>query len=224
MGFDDPSKGVWRWINGHAVFIKNKESNLKSALEEKYKPKHMVMSGVDVESVKEEYLRNATPGKGRFIRQSGSQMFTFKKRKRDEISTETKHAFWLINTFGGDVMLLRENKSKKNIYIYPPGAKMPDLLWRFNGEDGYWDIKEPTKPNSGEDIFRHGLKQIMVPYGQAGGHPGGLLIDLQKVNGEKSIEGTAKLVANQFRQTNLESLDVIIKESDSECEVFRFKK
>lgn len=224
MEKEDPSNGVWRWINGHPVFIKNKKHDLKQALEEKYGAKHMKISGVDTEDVTKEYLSNSSPGEGRFIRQSGSQMFKFKKRKRDEISTETEHAFWLINTFGGDVMLLRENKSKKDIYVYPPGAKTPDLMWRFNGKNAYWDIKEPTKPNSGEDIFRHGMKQITVPYGQAGGHPGGLIIDLQKVNGEKSIEGTAKMVANQFRQSNLESLDVIIKKSDSEFKVLRFRK
>ena len=90
--------------------------------------------------ITEHYLNIATPGFGEIIKQEGYN---------DSLhSNEISMAEWIINTLGGDVVLLNE----KNL----DNVKTPDFLWH----DKHWDLKDVSSLKAVDNAVRKGLRQI----------------------------------------------------------------
>ncbi len=101
---------------------------------------------------------------------------------------------------------------------------MPDYSWVFGAESTskYWDLKSPDSPLKGNNTYRNGFKQIAVPYGPSAGHPGGLIVDIK----DKRIqfEQVRDHLADLFKNSRMNEIDVTIRHSDTEYKVFRLKK
>lgn len=218
-------KGCWRWVNNHSVYIKDSDITLKSTLNDKYSSDRVV-DGISIYNISNEYLGKARPGIGRLMRPSGSRLFNRKGNKNVEVRTETNNAFWLINHFGGDVMLLKENRSKEGIYAYSSKSYTPDFMWRFNGQEKYWELKEPEAVGGSGSIYGKGVKQISIEKGPAKNKPGGLLVDMCNLDEKYTMTDVENDIARRFRKTSQKhlSLDVIIKKNDTEFKVCRFSK
>jgi hypothetical protein len=72
-------------------------------------------------SIKDEFIRNSTPGSGRIVTQEGAEV------SKEEQET----AEWLLENFGGTIEHLAR-------ILIPQGVKTPDYKW--NGE--LWDLKQ----------------------------------------------------------------------------------
>ena len=215
MAKEDCEGGVWRWIHGHPVFIKSKTPTLKEALQEKLEKKAKYINGVYSLDVRNQYEEKAHPGFGSVKCQSGV------KFKSDDYSRdEVKEAHWLVDTFGGNVLILRENKDSK-YYKYPTGSTMPDLMWGSDGKK-YWDVKYPKSYPGTGNLYRHGLKQISVDYGPAKNSPGGLIVRI--TDPAVDIETVHQKLADVFRNSRLETVDLIIKKNDTDYKIFRLWK
>ena len=94
---------------------------------------------VDVYDVTEDYKRESRPGYGKLIIQSGTSKFIPHTHK---VSSEYIQARWLIDTFGGDVTLVRPNSGSK-YYQHPKGDLCPDFIWKSKRVE-YWELKELT--------------------------------------------------------------------------------
>lgn len=98
-----------------------------------------------------EFLAKSKPGIGSIVLEDGLDVNTH----INEIET----AKWLLNTFGGEITVLKE----KNMYK----IKTPDYEW-----DGkYWDLKRTKYKSSIIKAVKNGMKQIK-------GKQGGLIIDI----------------------------------------------
>lgn len=146
-----------------------------------------------IQDVTKEYLKNATPGKGKIEFEEGYIL----KGHEDE----GKCANWIKKVFGGKIILLKEiNKDK---------VKQADYLW--NGKK--WDLKSP---------IGNGKKTISNQFGkikeQLGDNPGGMILDISKTPlKEKFIFDE---VAKRYRYDKYD-FDVLIKKDDKVVKIFR---
>lgn len=106
-----------------------------------------------VQDVTNEYFRSAAPGKGVVTYDAGYDV----GNHRNEIMT----AWWLLDTFGGDITLLAESATK--------GEKRADYLW--NGK--LWDLKSVTTEKAANTAIKRGMRQIKT-------NPGGIILDYRK--------------------------------------------
>lgn len=143
-----------------------------------------------------EYLANATPGKG---------IITFELGYDSGISTqnERKTAQWLIDTFGGEVVLKTEVNQNR--------VKTPDFEW--NGR--YWDLKKPSSAAAANSAVRHGLQQIR-------NNPGGVILDY----GQTDIETDEVLAVVEKRMQWVHgfSADIMIVKGGEVQTILRYKK
>ena len=94
-----------------------------------------------------------------YLHTAGSSSVTFEsgyatRSKKNE--AEIAQAHWLVDTFGGKILLLTRSLSEPT----------PDYKW--NGK--YWDLKTPQSVNGSDKLVHHGLHQINKC-------PGGILVD-----------------------------------------------
>ncbi len=145
--------------------------------------------------ITEEYNQNSRPGIGTITKQAGF----IDKDHIDEIET----AKWILNTFGGDITLLKED----NINL------TADYEW--NGR--LWDLKVPTKANKNtfEKRIKHGLEQISA-------NPGGIIVDSSQMHFD-SLENAEKFITNGIEKKAKTTTDCIIKRND-EYKVIRIIK
>ena len=79
------------------------------------------MKNIELIDVTKEFLDKASPGKGSIEYEEG---FNFKYSYEEKMT-----AFWLLETFGGRIILLKQNSG----YM----IKNPDYKWN----DRFWELK-----------------------------------------------------------------------------------
>ena len=109
----------------------------------------------NVKDVTKEYVRKATPGKGKVVYQNG---YTLKDHE-DEI----EFSDWIHKNLGGNLTLVKEIENTK-------GALNYDYIWNNKN----WDLKTISTANSNsiDKHIRKGLKQIVE-------NPGGIFINMK---------------------------------------------
>ena len=145
--------------------------------------------------ITKQYLNDASPGSGEIIKQEGY----IDSLHINEISI----AKWLINTLGGDVVLLNE----KNL----DNVKTPDFLWH----DKHWDLKDVSSVKAVDNAVRKGLHQIKD-------NPGGIILDFGKK--AININEVKKIVECRLRRGFPSSVDIILISKNKLTTVFRYKK
>lgn len=110
-----------------------------------------------ITDVTQEYMDRAKPGSGTIVYETGYR----RQAHEDEIRT----AKWLIETFGGNVMLLREHRTY--------GIRTPDFLWR----GATWELKDISSNQYGtiDKRIQKACKQLQE-YPLQGQH-GGIILD-----------------------------------------------
>lgn len=147
------------------------------------------------EDVTEEYIKNAAPGSGLISYENGYQT----KNHENEIKT----AKWLHETFGGDIVLLRESSVD--------GVKRPDYLWK----NRKWDLKNTTTVKAADSALRHGLKQIQE-------NPGGIILDYG--DAEIEMDKLVKTIDGRMRRKENGTVDVMIRLNGEVRKILRYKK
>ena len=109
-----------------------------------------IIADMKIQDVTKEYLRCATPGKGAITYDAG---YKAESRKNEIAAAE-----WLLDTFGGDIVLLTESATKSE--------KRADYLW--NGK--LWDLKSVTTEKAANTAVKRGLVQIKT-------NPGGIILN-----------------------------------------------
>ncbi|MEG2931452.1 MAG: hypothetical protein RR825_06660, partial [Ruthenibacterium sp.] len=135
----------------------------------------------DPKNVMPEYLRTATPGKGKITYEDGYDTH----RHMPEIKT----AQWLHDNLGGDIVLLNESKIQ--------GQKTPDFIWRKQ----LWDLKTLSSEKAANSAVRHGLQQIRE-------NPGGIILDFG--NTPFSMTELEKTINKRMQWNQLEKADIIV--------------
>lgn len=146
--------------------------------------------------VTKEYLDSATPGQGTITRENGYKVGGHQN--------EIKTAQWLHDTFGGDIVLLKENNGR--------GVLSPDYIW--NGK--LWDLKNPSSISAADKRFEHGIKQILS-------NPGGVIIDMGSGDG-LDTEKLEQQLTSRFNRSDIKNLDLILMVEGELKKVLRYKK
>lgn len=132
------------------------------------------------------YIEKARPGEGRVIQAMGFK----KKRHKEEIDM----AYWLLNTFGGEII---ENAD-------PRGHKFADYYW----DSKLWELKtiRSSSYSTIDDHLRTGNKQI-------GTNRGGIIIDMTR-NTQEDIPWMIKNVIESAKGRNFVPTDIMIKKGN----------
>lgn len=148
------------------------------------------------QDVTEEYLKRATPGVGSITFEPGYDM------GRDH-AQERAAAQWLLDTFGGDIVLQAEHKQA--------GVKCADYSW--NGKQ--WDLKTTTTAKAADSALRKGLKQIRS-------NPGGIVLDYgyNRISAEELL----KIAVDRMKFSGTDQVDVMVLMENALQFVWRFKK
>lgn len=109
--------------------------------------------------VTEEFVKKSTPGKGSVSYEKG---FDFKHR-----INEKETALWLLDTFGGEIIVLKEKMGYR--------VKNPDYKWN----NKFWELKDVSSRSSLENGLRKAIKQINQ-------NAGGIIIDISLYKGKQS--------------------------------------
>ena len=134
------------------------------------------------------------PGKGAVSRELGYK--TSKHQK--EISC----ADWLVETFGGDVKLLKESNEA--------GVKTPDYLWKGR----LWEHKTASSINSIDKQLQTGIQQIAK-------NPGGVIIELEEANGLTSDEIHNAITNRIKRKEYQEQIKVVVKKGNDIIDIIK---
>lgn len=154
-----------------------------------------------ITDVTQEYADKAKPGSGVLIYEA-----EYRKKTHEN---EIRAAEWLIETFGGDVTLLREHK------IY--GIKTPDFLWR----GATWELKGFSSDKYGtiDKTIQKACKQICG--NTSWKKSGGIILDF--TGNRLPMERIKKYVCKSIEGRALGIMDVIIKKG-AEYMLLRIKK
>lgn len=144
--------------------------------------------------VTDEYIKFAAPGKGNITYEDGY----CESRHKDEM----KCAEWLLNTFGGDIVLLKEANVRK--------IKTPDYLWN----NKLWELKDVSSVNSADQQLRYALKQIQ-------NNPGGVILNLKT---DIDTESLRKQLYRRALRSGIEEFDIMLLSGDKLNNIFRHKK
>lgn len=147
------------------------------------------------ENVMLEYLRTATPGKGKITYDDGYDT----NRHTPEIKT----AQWLHDNLGGDIVLLNESNLE--------GQKTPDFLWRQK----QWELKTATTEKSADSALRSALKQLTE-------NPGGVILDYGK--NSVSLDILQQVITQRIQRSGVFAVDIIVVRNSELYKVLRYKK
>lgn len=117
---------------------------------------------------------------------------------------EIEMAEWLMDEFGGNIILLAEVKRK--------GVKTPDCIWKHKN----WGFKDIYSDKYGTID-----KRIHKAYLQIESNPGGMVLDF--TNGKLSLGEAVAIVRKSLQQRGKDNFKVIIKKS-GEYKVFKITK
>lgn len=152
------------------------------------------MSKHELIDVTKEFLCKATPGKGSVEYEEG---FDFRKH-----AEEKQTALWLLDTFGGRIIVLKENYGYK--------LKNPDYKWNSR----FWELKGVSSRSSLENALKKAIKQIDK-------NTGGIIIETQKLHGKLDfVYGT---IIKRLDSPKINDLYIIIKNRKMLVKVYRKK-
>lgn len=122
----------------------------------------------------------------------------------ENVRGEEETADWIIDKFGGEIILLADHHVK--------GEPNPDYLW--NGK--IWDLKSPETSNENtiDKRIQHGIWQIKE-------NTGGVIVDLSKSS--LSFNEALKIVDKYGLKRSKETTDFIVKKGE-DFRVIRVKK
>ncbi|BAK46151.1 hypothetical protein CXIVA_01840 [Clostridium sp. SY8519] len=140
-------------------YVNDDKSNIDTDAYTKWVDSGAKKNGVDYNDFNSLY----TADTGEVVLEDGYKVHG--KENADEI----EQANWIVNTFGGNITLLKRSFSEPT----------PDYKW--NGK--YWDLKTPQSTNGSDKLVHHGFHQIEKK-------PGGILLDCSNsgVDTQKAIE------------------------------------
>lgn len=103
-----------------------------------------------------EYLRKATPGKGRILIEPGAQENEDAQDWEDSVNM----ANWLLDHFGGEIVIRKRGDKGQKEYKLSPD-------YRWDGK--LWDLKTQSTEKSPNSAIKHGKDQIQIGPEPAGG-------------------------------------------------------
>lgn len=146
------------------------------------------------ENVLPEYLRNATPGKGKITYSEGYKI----GKHRDEVQI----AEWILKTFGGNITLLSESKEK--------GERTPDYLWNKKA----WELKGASSINAADKRLQHAITQIVS-------NPGGVILNMSTIDDIAALECQ---LAKRVNRNDIGTFDLMILRNGTLVKILRYKK
>ncbi|MBR4193561.1 MAG: hypothetical protein IKO68_00130 [Oscillospiraceae bacterium] len=148
------------------------------------------------EDVIAEYFAKATPGIGELIIPPGYDMGPNHERER-------KTAEWLLNTFGGEIIVKKEENTNHK--------KTADYLW-----DGkLWDLKNPTTEKAANSLVRHGVSQIQE-------NPGGVILDYEDI--DFNMDQLRTVLDKRMQWVHGITVDIMVVGKGTAQAVYRYKK
>lgn len=145
-------------------------------------------------NVTEYFLSQSTPGKGSISYEEG---YNYKQHQE-----EKQTAIWLLDTFGGEIVLLKE----KNCYR----MKNPDYKWNSK----FWELKHLKTKQALDDGIRKSCIQIRE-------NPGGIIIDIYGFKYKNAIFET---VYNRLKRTSMLGIFIIVKNRNKLLYIYEYKK
>ena len=146
--------------------------------------------------VTEEYAKSANPGEGTVTYEQGYDMGPKHQNERD-IAT------WIHETYGGDIVLLKESDDWSHM--------TPDYLWRGK----LWELKTISSAKAADSALRTAKKQIR-------NNPGGIILDYSA--DDFSMESLEKIVTDRMRRDLEFDAYVMIVLNRITQKVLRYKK
>lgn len=151
------------------------------------------MKNVELRDVTKEFLAKATPGIGNISYEEG---FNYKYGKHEKLT-----ALWLLETFGGEIILLKQNGG----YM----IKNPDYKW--NGK--LWELKGIHTNISLDTAIRKALKQISI-------NAGGIIIDVSKY--KRNISSIIGVLNKRIAFSIVKNYYIIIKKNNKLIKVYKY--
>lgn len=149
---------------------------------------------MELKDVTQEFLAKASPGKGSIEYDKG---FNPKYSQEEKLT-----AFWLLDTFGGKIILLNQKEGYK--------IKNPDYEWN----EKLWELKLASTSNSLDLAVKKAIKQISR-------QPGGIIIEIKKYKNKKaSIEG---IIKNRIKYSSIKNYFVIIKSGNKLIKIYKLE-
>ena len=110
-------------------------------------------------------------------------------------------AFWLLETFGGRIILLKQNSG----YM----IKNPDYKWN----DKFWELKGIQSSVSLDTGIRKSIKQIL-------NKPGGIIIDLS--NYKDKLSGIYGIIARRMQLFGTSHGYIILKKKKKLLGIYKY--
>lgn len=149
-------------------------------------------------SIKDEFIKNSTPGVGRVSFDINLNV----KRHINEINI----ALWLKDTFGGNIKVLKENKT---LYKF----KSPDFMWIHV----YWELKNCSSLRSVDTRLHKAIKQI-----KSKDNKGGIILIINNnINPKYEL---LKTIYNRLYITKDMQLTIIIVLNGELVDIFKLKE
>ncbi len=156
--------------------------------------RHSTITRMEEQDVTSEYLKAATPGEGTITYDDGYNT--------QQHQLEVDFSYWIHNTFGGEIRLLKEINEQK--------VKTADYRWRGK----LWDLKTVTTEKAANAAVRHGLQQIRE-------NPGGIFLDYRGVVVDMDMLKDVLKKRMQWRK-DASAVDIMIILDDG-TQVWRYK-
>ena len=151
------------------------------------------MKNIELIDVTKEFLAKASPGKGSIEYEEG---FNFKYSHEEKMT-----AFWLLETFGGKIILLKQNGN----YM----VKNPDYKWN----DRFWELKGIQTSTSLDTGIRKSIKQISKK-------PGGVIIDLS--NYKDKLSGIYGIIIKRMQLFGKSHGYIILKKKNKLLTIYKY--
>lgn len=141
--------------------------------------------------VTNEFVKKAKPGVGSVRYEKG---FDFKRHKQ-----EKETAIWLLDTFGGEIVVLKEK--------YGYRIKSPDFKWN----NKFWELKGVSSKTSLDNLIRKSIEQIYD-------NPGGVIVDLSK--NYINMNGLYSILSERLYTKKISKIFIIVKRKQKLIKVY----
>ena len=141
--------------------------------------------------VTNEFLKKAKPGIGTIRYEKG---FNFKNHKQGKVT-----ALWLLDTFGGDIVVLKENHRYR--------LKNPDYKWN----EKFWELKGVPSKTSLDNLVIKSIEQIFEK-------PGGIIINLLK--DYKNMSEIKSILSERLYTKRIHEIFIVVKKGKHLVKVY----
>ncbi|MEG0403799.1 MAG: phage minor capsid protein [Anaerorhabdus sp.] len=138
-----------------------------------------------IQSIKDEFIKNGTPGIGKIILDDGLNLKTHKH--------EVSIANLILEKFGGNILVQKE-KNK-------PGEYSADYLWNMK----LWELKGLSGKNNVEKNIQKAIKQVSL-------NPGGLIFDI--FNDEITGDIVKNLIKKRLSKKETNLIIILLRNSE----------